>query len=185
MHTIVASCFRDQKWDVAYGLLKKMERQGMTPLDMRTSRLTTAPGESGEARDKVLRLLQRLRSEDTRSEDARSGLHRAKSGRQRGRGNANPSLSFRSGNAPAAAALAAIREQDLVDGLPVTRIRPELDTILSELKGAANTKSWERALELLDGLHEAGYDPHPGAYACAIRYGLRKDCPEAVDKLPS
>lgn len=65
---------------------------------------------------------------------------------------------------------AAGGEKERVDGLPLTTTRLELDVFLSELKGAANTKSWERALELLDDLHEAGYDPHPGAYACAIRY---------------
>lgn len=48
-------------------------------------------------------------------------------------------------------------------------IRPREEAFLSELKGAASTKSWERALKLLDGLREAGYQPRPGAYACAIR----------------
>lgn len=50
-------------------------------------------------------------------------------------------------------------------------IRPRQETFLHELKGAAINKSWEGALKLLDGLREAGYQPQPGAYACAIRYG--------------
>ncbi|CAM9904722.1 unnamed protein product [Scytosiphon promiscuus] len=166
---IVASCFRGQKWDVAYGVLKKMESQGMTPLDMRTSRLTSAPGEKSEARDEALRLLQRLRSKVTRSEDATSPSPRAGSERHRGRERASPSSVDGTGGAPAAATPVAGGEKDLRGGLPVERTSPELDATLSELKGAANTRSWERALELLDGLHEAGYDPHPGAYACAIR----------------
>lgn len=41
----------------------------MMPLDLRPSRLTTAPGEAGEARDRVLRLLERLRSADLGSEE--------------------------------------------------------------------------------------------------------------------
>eukprot|EP00903_Cladosiphon_okamuranus_P006782 g6610.t1 len=65
---IVASCLRSQKWDVAYGVLQKMQRQGTVPLDLRPGRFAIAPGEPGEARDRVLRLLQRLRS----TEDARS-----------------------------------------------------------------------------------------------------------------
>eukprot|EP00752_Nemacystus_decipiens_P004629 g4224.t1 len=65
---IVASCLRSQKWEAAHGVLKKMQRQGMVPLDLRPSRFTTIPGEPGEARDSVLRLLQHLRStEDDRS----------------------------------------------------------------------------------------------------------------------
>lgn len=39
-----------------------MQRRGLRPLDVRPSRLTTSPGELFEVRDKVLRLLQHLRS---------------------------------------------------------------------------------------------------------------------------
>lgn len=57
-----------------------------------------------------------------------------------------------------------------VEELMAAGIRPRQDAFLSELKKAANTKSWNRALTLLDGMREAGYQPLPGAYACAIRY---------------
>jgi len=44
-----------------------MQREGIRPLDMRPSRFTTAPGEPGEERDRVLRLLQHLRSSESLS----------------------------------------------------------------------------------------------------------------------
>lgn len=70
-----------------------------------------------------------------------------------------------------------------MDDLLAAGVRPREEAFLSELKGAAKTKSWEDALKLLDGLFEAGYQPRPGAYACAIRYvinfcrrGMRGGC---------
>lgn len=70
-----------------------------------------------------------------------------------------------------AVASSAADGDENVDVLLAAETPPEENVFLSELKAAANTKSWERALNLLDGMREAGYAPHPGAYACAIRCG--------------
>lgn len=47
--------------------------------------------------------------------------------------------------------------------------RPRRVMFLSELKAAALAKDSTRAIRLLDGMGAAGYKPHPGAYASAIR----------------
>lgn len=56
-----------------------------------------------------------------------------------------------------------------VDELLAGGVRPGDGVFLSELKAAASAKDSVRALQLLDGMRAAGYRPHPGAYACAIR----------------
>ncbi|CAM9617158.1 unnamed protein product [Ectocarpus fasciculatus] len=196
---IVASCLRCQKWDVAHGVLEKMELQGMRPLDLRPSRLTTAPGEAGEARDRVLRLLERLRSADLGSEEGLRAPDQLRKGggsgggeiasrgsRQRrvksvvqaasGKGGkgARPSENNSRGTflhvgTTATSSPAAAGGDEKVDVLLAAETPPEEKVFLSKLKAAANTKSWDRALNLLDRMREAGYAPHPGAYACAIR----------------
>ena len=208
--TLVASCLRSQQWDAAYGVLQKMQRQGVVPLDLRPSRFTTAPGEPGEARDRVLRLLQHLRSKnDARappslsSPEQRAGSPFGRGGdgvvvggggssgggsarpvsRQRGENStgdkqraANHSAQKRqlpSAAGEKAGTTGASGEETSLDELLATAVRPREEDFLAELKGAAKTKSWEAALRLLDGLREAGYQPRPGAYACAIRYKLR------------
>ncbi|CAM9228412.1 unnamed protein product [Pylaiella littoralis] len=265
---IVASCFRCQKWDVAHGVLQTMQRQGMRPLDMRASRLTTAPGDAGEARDRVLRLLRHLRSTEgeegvrlasppsalpeqrtggpgsgsgggddgvsgqggprqrdesgtvgkeavrgkkrmvvTGAREAQLGRSgevyaqqqqqqqqrrrrllngdggetktRAGAGAGAGAGLSNDKGRRGSaaeagerhagGGAAAAVVLEAAGGEKTVEELMAAGMRPPQEAFLSELKKAANTKSWNRALELLDGLREAGFQPLPGAYACAMR----------------
>ncbi|CAM9673784.1 unnamed protein product [Ectocarpus sp. 6 AP-2014] len=196
---IVASCLRCQKWDVAHGVLEKMELQGMRPLDLRPSRLTTAPGEAGEARDRVRRLLERLRSADLGPEEGLPPPDQLRKGGSSGGGDftvrdfrqrrvksvvratsgkggkgARPSENnsrgtFHHVGTTAASSPAAADGDDKVGVLLTAETPPGEKVFLSELKAAANTKSWERALNLLDGMREAGYAPHPGAYACAIR----------------
>ncbi|CAM9220165.1 unnamed protein product [Laminaria digitata] len=78
---IAASCCRCQRWDVAYRVLTEMKRIGLRPLDLRPSRLTTAPGGAGEARDKVLQLLELLRSTDS-PEQTRPSTGSAQFGRR-------------------------------------------------------------------------------------------------------
>lgn len=56
-------------------------------------------------------------------------------------------------------------EQLLADG-----VVPELDLFLSGLKAAALRKDADGALRLLECMHVAGYPPHQGAYASAMRY---------------
>ncbi|CAM9274213.1 unnamed protein product [Ectocarpus sp. 12 AP-2014] len=196
---IVASCLRCQKWDAAHGVLEKMELQGMQPLDLRPGRLTTAPGEAGEARDGVLRLLERLRSADLGPEEGLRPRDQLRKGGGSGGGDftardfrqgrvksvvkatsgeggkgARPSENhsrgtFRHVGTTAASSPAAADGDDKVGVLLAAETPRGEKVFLSELKAAANTKSWQRAINLLDGMREAGHAPHPGAYACAIR----------------
>lgn len=215
---LAASCCRCQRWDVAYRVLTEMKRIGLRPLDLRPSRLTTAPGGAGEARDKVLQLLELLRSTDSPEQtrpstgsaqfgrrDQQSGAAEPREERQAarhippsddtggylsdegGRGDANQRTAAVLGGAvssaipnppltagvdealsPEVAALSADCERSL-DDLLAGEIRPGDDVFLSELKAAASAKDSVRAVQLLDGMRAAGYRPHPGAYACAIR----------------
>lgn len=263
----VASCLRSHKWDVAYGVLQKMQRQGMVPLDLRPGRFTTAPGEPGEARDRVLHLLRHLTSlEGVRSPpplsspERRAGapfgsggddgsgsgsgsssgstsgggvagrvsrhrgeetagstkLHRAQQQQQQQqlrivgaeKAGTGAGLSEKNGRGRSAAAAggetraAASRmagvsqqggdggggeEETAASELLAAGVRPREEDFLAELKAAAKTKSWEHALELLDGMREARYQPRPGAYACAIRYAggawqnfvcIARSCPD-------
>lgn len=59
---------------------------------------------------------------------------------------------------------------DDVERLLANGVLPELDLFLSGLKAAALRKDADGALRLLESMHVAGYPPHQGAYACAMRY---------------
>lgn len=229
--TLAASCCRCQRWDVAYRVLTEMKRLGLRPLDLRPSRLTTAPGGAGEARDKVLHLLDLLRStapphdnrpsgggvENIGRRDQQTGAAEPRGERRVARqippGGDGVYLSDEGGNLPneggnlsgrggrgdadqraeavSGAVASAIPYPPLTGGVDAALspegddfsadcekslddllaggIRPGDDVFLSELKAAASAKDSVRALQLLDGMRAAGYRPHPGAYACAIR----------------
>lgn len=208
-----------------------MKRLGLRPLDLRPSRFTTAPGGAGEARDKVLQLLDLLQSTapplnnrpssggvqkvglrdrqtgatGPRGEgrvsrhpppDSSGGLLAQEGGNlsneggdlldEGGRGDADKRTAAACGSAASAipyppltagvdAALspegddASADCEKSLDDLLAAGIRPGDEVFLSELKVAASAKDSVRALQLLDGMRAAGYRPHPGAYACAIR----------------
>lgn len=238
-----------------------MHRRGLQPLDMRTSRFTTVPGETSASRDNVLRALEDARSnpmperndcrcdgnneeegeEGTRNIkgrtkfevlNARHGvdhglasayyggleIERLSYGKldggsateedssvqgadvritgQRKRDSGVSVVETEGGEAkqgsarhaiPATMESSARAGEDLysavdssvaIGGVNITRsvedfqaagVRPSQHVFLSELKAAAVTKDAAGALRLLDGMRAAGYPPHQGAYACAIR----------------
>lgn len=196
-----------------------MQRCGLRPLDMRPSRLTTAPGEDGEARDKVLHLLECLQSTPSREQPGPTNWTSAEGKllqKQSGGGDIDthrePGLVRQAGYSGSASSPGGVSrtgdadERSTVDddtvrvsikGLPrgevvastttgpegsqgvdddraldellAEGVRPGPGVFLSELKAAAIAKNYVRALKLLDGMRNAGYPPHQGAYACAIR----------------
>ena len=214
---LAASCCRCQRWDAAYEVLVEMKRLGLRPLDLRPSRLTTAPGGAGGGRDKVMQLLEILRStaspEQTRPSTGGARFERRDQptgaavprgeqviatrnpppvGRdghlsdQRSRGDADRRTAAVRGGAASSAmpsppltgevdptlsseGSTSANGGNTEDDLLARRVGPGDDVFLSELKAAASAKDSVRALQLLDGMRAAGYRPHPGAYACAIR----------------
>lgn len=194
-----------------------MKRLGLRPLDLRPSRLTTSPGAAGEARDKVLQLLDLLRSitspDQTRPSTGDAQFERrdqptgaavpreeqamatrqappiGKDGHlsdERCRGDADRRTAAVRGDTVSSAmpnppltggvdpvlspeGVTSANDKNMGDDLRARRVRPGDDVFLSELKAAASAKDSVRALQLLDAMRAAGYRPHPGAYACAIR----------------
>lgn len=207
--TPVASCCRCQQWAVADRVLTEMQRRGLRPLDVRPSRLTAAPGEACEARDRVLRLLERLRSSplpqpskpveyggegETRDKptaaaclnehegDGRhvpyhrdaSSLDTSASAPSERTTVERQGVSSKIVNVPLTGELDGAISTDgekSLDDMLTAGIRPGPDAFLSELKAAATAKDAARSLRLLDSMRRAGHAPHPGAYACAIRWG--------------
>ncbi|CAM9649583.1 unnamed protein product, partial [Sphacelaria rigidula] len=190
--SVVASCCRCREWSVAQRVLLEMQRRQLRPLQLRMTRFITAPGEEVSKRDAVLRLFEDLRTRPDRGGNAagvgRIDVNRRANGEDGGgdvgtmrdgvrlRQKTGEGVRLSGGGGRGRRPVLSEEEErrarticDDVERLLANGVLPELDLFLSGLKAAALRKDADGALRLLESMHVAGYPPHQGAYACAMR----------------